>query len=83
MMDPLTMIGAWAGALLAIAALSRLAYRVFVKGITIIFREELSRVWTDMNEIEDRLTALEASLKFLRDQVEELRKMMQTHIEAA
>lgn len=75
------MLGAWAGALLAIAALTRLAYRGFVKGITVIFREEVARVWKDMSDIEDRLSKLELSLTFLREQIADLRLMMQTHIE--
>jgi chaperonin cofactor prefoldin len=34
-----------------------------------------------MDDIENRLTALEASILFVREQLEELRRMMQTHIE--
>jgi hypothetical protein len=34
-----------------------------------------------MDDIERRLTALELSLQFVREQLEELRRMMQTHIE--
>ena len=79
-MDPLTMAGAWAGALLAIAALTRMAYRGMVKAIRSIFQQELSRVWRDMDDIEKRLSALEASMKFMREQLEELRRMMQEHV---
>jgi chromosome segregation ATPase len=79
-MDPLTMVGAWAGAILAIAALTRMAYRGMVKAIRNIFQQELSRVWRDMDDIEKRLSALEASMKFMREQLEELRRMMQEHV---
>ena len=67
-MDPLVMVGAWAAALLAIA-------------VRAIIREELSRVWKDQDDIEARLSALELSLRFVRDQLNELREMMQQHIE--
>ncbi len=74
------MVGAWAGALLAIAALARLAYAGFTRGITAIFRQELSRVWRDMDDIEKRLNALELSLSYLREQLERVEAMMQAHV---
>jgi hypothetical protein len=80
-MDALTMAGAWAGALLAIVTLTRMAYLGLVKAIRMLLREELSRVWKDQDEIEQRLSALEASLVFIREQIEQLREMMQAHIE--
>jgi hypothetical protein len=79
-MDPLIMIGAWAAALLSIAALIRLAYNATVTGIRGIFREELARVWRDMDDIENRLSALELSVQFIRQQLEELRRMMESHV---
>lgn len=80
-MDALTMAGAWAGALLAIVTLARMAYLGLVKAIRLLLREELSRVWKDQDEIEQRLSALEASLVFIKQQIAELREMMQAHIE--
>jgi hypothetical protein len=79
-MDPLIMIGGWAAALLSIAALIRLAYNATVTGIRGIFREELARVWRDMDDIENRLSALELSVQFIRQQLEELRRMMESHV---
>jgi hypothetical protein len=79
-MDPLTMVGAWAGAVLAIAALGSLAYSGMVKGIRLIFQQELSRVWRDMDDIEKRLNALELSLTYLREQLERVERMMQEHV---
>ncbi len=79
-MDPLTMVGAWAGALLAIAALLRMAYGGMVKAIRSIFQQELSRVWRDMDDIEKRLNALELSLTYLREQLERVERMMQEHV---
>jgi F0F1-type ATP synthase membrane subunit b/b' len=80
-MDPLTMLGAWAGALLAIVALMRLLYHAFVKAVKVAIREELGRVWKDQDEIEQRLSALELSMQFVRQQLEDLRAMMQAHVD--
>lgn len=71
------MAGAWAAALLSIAAISRLIAQAVVRGIRSIFQQELQRVWRDMDDIEARLSALEASVQYLRQQVEELRRLMQ------
>lgn len=76
-MDPLLMAGAWAAALLSIAAIIKLVANAVVRGIRSIFQQELQRVWRDMDDIEARLSALEASLQYLRQQVEELRRLMQ------
>jgi len=80
-MDPLIMAGAWAGALLAIIALGRLAYHGFLKAVKAAIGEELDRVWKDQDEIEQRLSALELSMQFVRQQLEELRAMMQAHVD--
>jgi len=80
-MDPLLMMGAWAGALLAIAALGRFLYHAFVKAVKVAIREELGRVWKDQDEIEQRLSALELSMQFVRQQLEDLRAMMQAHVD--
>jgi chaperonin cofactor prefoldin len=79
-MDPLLMAGAWAAALLSIAAILRLIGKAIVRGIRVIFQQELERVWRDMDDIEDRLTKLELSVQFIRQQLEELRQMMQEHV---
>lgn len=71
------MAGAWAAALLSIAAIIKLVANAVVRGIRSIFQQELQRVWRDMDDIEARLSALEASLQYLRQQVEELRRLMQ------
>ena len=79
-MDPLLMAGAWAAALLSIAAIIRLIAQAIVRGIRSIFQQELQRVWRDMYDIAARLSALEASLQYLRQQIEQLREMMQAHV---
>ena len=80
-MDPLMMAGAWAGAVLTLIALGKALQVGAVKVITGIFRTELQRVWVDMDDIENRLSALEMSMQFIRQQIEELRRMMETHVQ--
>jgi F0F1-type ATP synthase membrane subunit b/b' len=80
-MDPLTMLGMWAGALLALIALGTAAWKAFVKAVQAVIATSIGRVWKDMDDIEQRLSALELSMQFVREQLEELRRMMQQHIE--
>ena len=80
-MDPLLMVGAWAGALMAIAGLLRGLYTLFLKAVKAAIREELSRMRTDQDHIEERLDALERAMHYLRQQVDALTVMMQAHIQ--
>jgi hypothetical protein len=80
-MDPVLMGGAWAAALLSIAALGRGIYHLFIKAVKAAIREELGRVWTDQDQIEQRLSQLEISLGYIRQQVEALTLMMQQHVQ--
>jgi hypothetical protein len=80
-MDPLLMVGAWAGAILAVAAVLRGIYALFLKAVKAAIREEMARMWTDQDQIEQRLTALELALAYVREQVDTLTKMMQAHIQ--
>ena len=79
-MDPLLMAGAWAAAALSIAALARLLYHAFLKAVKTAIRQELDRVWTDQDQIEQRLSQLETSLHYIKQQVEALTLMMQQHV---
>ena len=74
------MAGAWAAAVLSIAALARLLYHGFIRAVKAAIREELARVWKDQDEIEQRLSALELSMQFIRQQIEQLRQMMEDHV---
>ena len=80
-MDPLLMVGAWAAALLSVGALLRGLYTIFLRAVKTAIREEMSRVWRDMDDIEKRLSALEMSVQFVREQLNELRQMMQAHVQ--
>ena len=75
------MAGAWAGALLAIIGVGAAAWKAFVKAVESVIEVSIGRVWRDMDDIEKRLSALELSMQFLREQIEELRRMMQSHIQ--
>ena len=75
------MAGAWAAAMLSVAALLRGIYHLFIKAVKAAIREELSRVWTDQDHIEQRLSALETSLHYIKQQVEALTLMMQQHVQ--
>jgi chaperonin cofactor prefoldin len=79
-MDPLLMVGAWAGALLTIGALMRGIYTLFLRAVKAAIREELGRMRTDQDHIEQRLDALERAMEYLRRQVDGLTLMMQQHI---
>lgn len=80
-MDPLVMAGAWAGAILALIGLGTAAWKAFVVAVQSVIEVSIGRVWRDMDDIEKRLSALEISLQFVREQLEELRRMMQSHIQ--
>lgn len=79
-MDPLMMWGAWAGALLALFALASAAWKAFVKAVEAVISASMGRIWRDMDDIEKRLSALETSMQFIKEQIEELRLMMHGHI---
>jgi F0F1-type ATP synthase membrane subunit b/b' len=80
-MDALLMVGAWAAALMAVVSLLIMAWKAFVKVVETVIRDSMHRVWRDMDDIEQRLSALELSVQFIREQLEELRRMMQAHVE--
>ena len=80
-MDPLLMAGGWAAAIIAIAGALRVFYTLFLKAVRAAIREELARVWQDQDDIEQRLSSLEMALKFVREQLDELRDMMIRHVE--
>jgi F0F1-type ATP synthase membrane subunit b/b' len=80
-MDPLLMAGSWAAAILAVAGFGRLLWKTFVTAVEKVISDAIARVWTDMDEIEDRLTKLELSVQFVREQLDDLREMMRAHIQ--
>ena len=79
-MDGLLMVGAWAGALLAIAGAGRMAWRGFVKAVSTVIEASIGRVWRDMDDIESRLDRLEQSVGELREQVSQMRELLMAHV---
>jgi len=79
-MDPLLMVGAWAGAILAVAGLGRLAWGAFVKAVQAVIESSISRVWRDMDDIEGRLDRLERQVSDLREQISQMRDLLLAHV---
>lgn len=79
-MDGLLMVGAWAGALLAIAGAVRVGWKAFVTAVEKVIEVSISRVWRDMDDIEKRLDRLEQSVAELREQVAQMRNLLMAHV---
>jgi len=79
------MAGAWAGAILATAAAGKLFLNAFVKATKAVVREEFRKVWRDLDESDrwhqERFASFERALEEVRRQVEELRTMMEAHVQ--
>ena len=80
-MDLLLMVGAWAGALIAVAGAARIAWKAFVAAVQTVIESSIARVWTDMDHIESRLDRLEQQVAELRQQLRDLQAMMQAYIQ--
>ena len=79
-MDPLLMVGAWAGAVIAVAGAGRLAWRGFVKAVSTVIEGSIERVWRDMDDVEARLNRLEVAVAELREQVSQMRELLMAHV---
>jgi hypothetical protein len=79
--DSLMTIGSSAAAIIAISGAFRVFYTLFLKAVRAAIREELARVWQDQDDIEQRLSALELAMQFIREQLDDLRQMMVRHVE--
>ena len=79
-MDPVLMAGAWAGAILALVGVGRLAWKAFVAAVEAVIEKAIGRVWTDMDHIESRLDRLEQQVNELREQVSALRDLLMSHV---
>ena len=81
------MVGAWAGALLAIVGAGRVLYNGMMRGLRAVVRDEVSALWVDMQaaedrfgEVEQRLDRLEAALGELREKVDRLTELLVGHV---
>ena len=79
-MDPLLMVGAWAGALIAIAGAARIGWKAFVTAVEKVIEVSIGRVWRDMDDIEKRLDRLEVAVADLREQVAQMRDLLMAHV---
>ena len=89
-MDPLVMVGAWAGAILGVAGVTRLAIALFVRAVEAALDTTLESIRQDLEgmedwwverleKIEDRLDGIDRELRpnggaSLRDTVDRLEK---------
>ncbi len=78
------MWGAWAAALVSLAAAGKVIYDAFLKATRLAVSEEFERVWRELNESEkwheERFSKFERSLEDLRLQISRLERLMQEHI---
>jgi hypothetical protein len=83
-MDPFMMFGAWAAALVSVAAAGKLIFNAFLKATKLAVSEEFAKVWKELNDSDkwhqERFSAFEKALNELRLQLEELRAMMEAHV---
>jgi cytochrome c556 len=84
-MDPVLMAGAWAAAIIAIAGAGKLFLNAFTKATKAAVSEEFKKIWRDLDESDrwhqERFASFERALDDLRRQLEELRAMMQAHVD--
>ena len=80
MSDTLLTVGAWAGAILALTAVGRLAWSAFVRAVQAVIETSIQRVWRDMDDIESRLDRLEQQVTDLRDQVRKMADLLMAHV---
>jgi len=69
-MDPVLMVGAWSGAVLAVAGLLRLSVKLGVRAVRGAVKEELGRLWKELDSQDDyfhgELSELRAEVRSLR-----------------
>jgi hypothetical protein len=79
------MVGAWAAAVLAMAAAGKLFFNAFIKATRLAVSEEFEKVWKELNESDqwhqERFSKFEMALNELRLQVARLERLMQEHID--
>ena len=84
-MDPLMMWGAWAGAIVSLAAAGKLFFNAFIKATRAVVSEEFRKIWRELDESEkwhaERFSKFEAALDALKEQVQRLEEMMRAHVD--
>lgn len=96
-MDPLAMVGVWAGTIIAVAGVVRLAITGFTKAVRVTVGDEFRKVWSELadqdewfhTELRDLRTAVsDVQEQFrpngggsLRDSIDRLEKMLRDHVD--
>ena len=84
-MDPILMAGAWAAAVVSLAAAGKIFLIAFTKATRAVVNEEFRKVWRDLDESDrwhqERFSSFEKALEELRQQVHRLEQMMQAHMQ--
>jgi TolA-binding protein len=78
------MAGAWAAAVLSLAAAAKLFLNAFTKATRSVVNEEFRKVWRDLDESDrwhqERFAQFERALREMREQISRLERLMQEHI---
>jgi hypothetical protein len=78
------MAGAWAAAVVSLAAAGKIFLIAFTKATRAVVNEEFRKVWRDLDESDrwhqERFSKFEQALEALREQVERLERLMQEHM---
>ena len=96
-MDPLLMVGAWAGAIIAAAGAGRLLVTAFVKAVRATVGDEFRKVWSELSdqdewfhqelrEVQQGLNEVREQFRpnggsSLRDSIDRLEMMLRDHVE--
>ncbi len=96
-MDPLLMVGAWAGAVIATVGAGRLLVAAFTKAVRATVGDEFRKVWRELADQDEwfhselrevKAAVTEVSEQFrpngggsLRDSVDRLEKMLREHVD--
>lgn len=83
-MDPLMMWGAWAAALVSLAAAGKILFNAFVKATRAAVSEEFTKIWREMDDTDrwhkGKFEDIERAIEQLRAQVDRLEKLMADHM---
>ena len=96
-MDPVQMVGIWAGAIIATAGAGRLIVAAFTKAVRATVGDEFRKVWSELSDQDEwfhaELREVKAGLNevreqfrpnggsSLRDSVDRLERMMREHLD--
>lgn len=96
-MDPVAMVGVWAGAILAAVGVGRLAVTAFTKAVRATVGDEFRKVWSELadqdewfhselREVKDAVGEVREQFRpngggSLRDSIDRLEKMLRDHVD--